>query len=111
MLAVLCGLVFLAAPLLRRADPALMEGIVAVHLQTAGELPALEALGEGDDLVVWPEGVLNGKVPTAEGPTPRKLTLVPFTGTGVEHLVGSLITSPIGTQNALLHVIPRGDVA
>jgi apolipoprotein N-acyltransferase len=105
-----CALVFLVAPPLQRADPALLQGIVAVHLRNANELPSLDALGEGDDLVVWPEAVLTNKPTIAEGSVRREVTLVPFVGTNIEHLVGAQIASPLGTQNALLHVTQRGDI-
>ncbi|MBX3206001.1 MAG: hypothetical protein KF764_13095 [Labilithrix sp.] len=105
-----CLLLFALAPRLEKADPVLLEGIGVTHLRSRVELPSLEGLSPPPDLVVWPEQVLAAHPRLEEGPTPRTPTLVPFWGSGIEHVVGAITASSLGMQNALLHVSSLGRV-
>jgi apolipoprotein N-acyltransferase len=108
---VLVWAVFLfLAPPLQKAEPTLLEGIGAVHLRTALELPAIDRLSPRPELLVWPEQILASRLRLEEGPTPRLPTLVPFSGTGMEHIVGVTTLSEAGPQNSLVYVTPRGDI-
>lgn len=103
-------LLMMVAPPLERSDRSVLEGIGVVHLRSARELPDLDGLHPKPELMVWPEQVLASRLPLEEGPTPRLPTLVPFSGSGMEHVVGATTVTPLGLQNSLLYVTPRGDI-
>ena len=105
-----CLFLFALAPPLQKADPALLEGVAVTHLRSRLELPSLEGLSPAPDLVVWPEQILAGHPRLDEGPMQRAATLVPFAGTGIEHIVGVVTSSSVGMQNSLLHVTALGNI-
>ena len=105
-----CLFLFALAPRLEKADPALLEGVGVTHLRSRLELPSLEGLSPAPELVVWPEQIIAGHSRLDEGPTLRAATLPPFYGTGIEHIVGAVTASSVGSQNTLLHVTPQGSI-
>lgn len=100
----------LAAPALPKGNLELLEGIGAVHMPTATQVPAVDRVDEDLRVLVWPEVSFAARPLVGEGPGAGAHFGTAPGGPGTSHVLGVETAPRYGRRNMAMVVDPEGVV-